>query len=489
MIIQFARIFSSSVYRGDPYWREAINQMAMCTDEETLAQLDDIEKNSSYIHLTPAVYKEFDTILASKNVTKFFILFDALKYPVFSASLICVLLRDIDFLKTLIKQLSAQKLQRPKTTMGLLRNRWMEIVAKQILEKDVKIGQSVETSVSQPIEGILETQLTDDLKEMLKILGAEEMFRWAIEIKQHRIIGEVVQYESDTETVAFNRLRLFVLDKLPELVNLDSMKMDGNNLPYTLYLLRAYVHLKPVNTTRMNEFLDLIFKYLQCEYSPTCCNEEIYNLILPVAKAYALCRNRDNKELLSLIDCRRINKEGWRVNFHHKVLEDDDVNTDVITWPQHFMPREQQEVIANLIAWYLLGENSHFANAMDTENYFDAIASKLFSQLRQMNRNDLHFGCFGFSKVICIAYQQTCQHLSSKKEEFVNRLMISIDTLYHLYMFLYECQIALSSAQKKELRKRFKNDWLGERKVEEILKVYDKCQLDEVEAGLKKVMK
>lgn len=489
MIIQFARIFSSSVYHDDPCWTEAVRKMSSCSDEETLTNIADIIENSGYIQLTPVVYNEFERVLSSKDVPGFFTLYEALLYPVFSASLICVLLRDIDFLRTLIKNLSAQQLRRTKTTMGLLRDRWMDLVAKQTLEKEVNMGDVVKDSVAKPIDVPLESQLVDDIKEMIKVLGAEDMFRWAIEIRAHRTFDNEVKYDPDIETVAFNRLRLFVLNKLPELVTLNTMGTDGQHLPYMLYMLSAYVRLEPTNTSRIDELLKKVFDYLNSDFSPTCCNEELYNLIPSVAKAYALSRNKDNAELLSLLDGRRVNREGWKVVFHHKPLEDDDTDTDKIMWPVHYMQREQQEVLVNLIAWYLLGEKAHFNSNSEKEIYYDAIVSRLFSRLRTMNRNDLRVGNFDYNGVVSIAYKQTCNHLPSKKDLFVDCLMRSVDELFDLLLFWDNCKITFNTVQKNALKKRFKDDWLGERKVEEILNVYNKQQLDAVEAGLKQMMK
>ena len=98
MIIHLARIFRSSVYRDNPYWIESVTQMTHWNDEKCLAHLDFIKENCGYICLTPAVCKEFDNVLSVKDYVGFFLLFEALRYPVFSASIITVLLQDADFL-------------------------------------------------------------------------------------------------------------------------------------------------------------------------------------------------------------------------------------------------------------------------------------------------------------------------------------------------------------------------------------------------------
>ena len=67
-------------------------------------------------------------------------------------------------------------------------------------------------------------------------------------------------------------------------------------------------------------------------------------------------------------------------------------------------------------------------------------------------------------------------------------LIDSIDTLFDVYMFLSDGNIQLKDSQKQELEKRFNADWSGERKVNEILNVYNKDLLDEVERELKKLI-
>ena len=108
MIIQFARIFSSSIYHDSPQWVTAVKMMERWDDEKCLAKLDVIKENSGYIDLTPAVYKELANIMATKDAAGFLALFDALKYPVFSALLITVFLQDKDFLENLVKQIPNQ---------------------------------------------------------------------------------------------------------------------------------------------------------------------------------------------------------------------------------------------------------------------------------------------------------------------------------------------------------------------------------------------
>ena len=157
MIIQFARIFNSSVYHDDPLWVMSVKQMIQWDEEKTLENLHAIIENSGYIRLTPAVYKELQSILAVKDAASFFALFDALRYPIFSASLVSVMLHDVDFLKDLIKQLSSQQMQRPKLTMALLRDRWMTLVA-ETMEKEVVKGEPVHNGITKPMDGAKKTQ-------------------------------------------------------------------------------------------------------------------------------------------------------------------------------------------------------------------------------------------------------------------------------------------------------------------------------------------
>ena len=77
MIIQFARIFNSSVYRHDPNWIGVIKQMESWDDDKCLGRLDTILDNSGFICLTPAVCKEYENLMTTKDVEGFFTLFDA----------------------------------------------------------------------------------------------------------------------------------------------------------------------------------------------------------------------------------------------------------------------------------------------------------------------------------------------------------------------------------------------------------------------------
>lgn len=487
MIIHFARIFRSSVYRDNPNWIKGVMQMLQWNDEKCLVHLDVIRENSGYVCLTPAVCKEFDNVLASKDYAGFFSLLEELRYPVFSASMITVLLQDADYLGELIRQLPSQQIQRPKMTMALMRDRWMDLLSN-MLKQDVVMGEPVVKEERKPIDTGLQTRLVDDLKGMLHVLGPEEMFHWAIEMKKHRTMCKNVQYNPDVESVAFNRLRLFVLNTLPDLVDLNSMKTDAQHLPYTLYMLCAYVHRGPTNTGRMDMFLKDMFVYLQSDKSQTCSNDELNHLLVPAAEAFALCRQQDSKDMISLLDNRRVNKEGWRVEWHHKRLEDDDADTDVITWPVHYMPREQQEMIAFRMSWHLLGMGSQFASERDKEVYYDEIANRLFNRLKMLDGNDLRVDSYGFHCLVKLAYRQTVRAMPAKEEWFVSRLIDSIDTLLDVYMFIYDGVIQLKDSHRHELGKRFNADWAGERKVNEILNVYNKYLLDEVESELKKLI-
>ena len=487
MIIQFARIFNSSVYHDDPFWVMSVKQMIQWDEEKTQENLHVIIENSSYIRLTPAVYKELQNVLTVKDVAGFFTLFDALRYPIFSASLISVMLHDVDFLKELIKQLSSQQMQRPKLTMALLRDRWMTLVA-ETLENEVIKGELVHDGITKPMDGVKETQLLDDLKEMIGVLGAENMFRWAIEIKCHRAIGEHVWYNPDFKIVAYNRLRLFVLNNLPNLVNLNAMKTNACHLPYTLYLLDAFVNVMPTNIAKIEELIKDVFDYLRNDTSPTCTNDELDQLLIHAAKAYALCKNHNNNDIISLIDSRRVNSEGWRVSFHHKPLVDDDINTDIIRWPEHFMPREQQEMMAFRMALYLLKEGSHFITYEDKVEYYEAIAKRLFSHLRTLDGNDFRVDSYGFNNLMALAYKQTVDEMPNKVEWFLNQLMECVDSLYDLFMFLNEGEMQLKLCHQQKLGKRYNADWGGERKVLEILNLYDKHQLDAVESELKNLI-
>lgn len=487
MIIQFARIFNSSVYHDDPLWVMYVKQMIQWDEEKTQENLHAIIENSGYIRLTPAVYKELQNVLAVKDAAGFCALFDALRYPIFSASLISVMLHDVDFLKDLIKQLSSQQMQRPKLTMALLRDRWMTLVA-ETLEKEVVKGEPVHNGITKPMDCVKETQLLDDLKEMIGVLGAENMFRWAIEIKCHRTIGDHVWYNPDFKTVAYNRLRLFVLNNLPSLVNLNAMKTDACHLPYTLYLLDAYVNVMPTNLAKMEALIKDVFDYLKKDTSPTCTNDELNQLLAHAAKAYALCKNHDSKGIISLIDSRRMNSEGWCVNFHHKPLVDDDINTDIIRWPEHFMPREQQEMMAFRMALYLLNEGSLFTTYIDKVKYYEAIAKRLFSHLSTLDGNDFRVDSYGFHNLMALAYKQTVNEMPNKVEWFLNQLIERVDSLYDLFMFLDEGKMQLKLCHQQKLGKRFNADWGGERKVLEILNLYDKRQLDAVESELKNLI-
>lgn len=487
MIIHLARIFRSSVYRDNPYWIEGVTQMTQWNDEKCLAHLDFIKENCGYICLTPAVCKEFDNVLSVKDYAGFFSLFEALRYPVFSASIITVLLQDADYLGELIRQLPSQQVQRPKMIMALIRDRWMDLMAN-ILKQDVVMGEPVVKEEGKSIDTGLQTRLVDDLKGMLLVLGAEDMFHWAIELKKHRTMSNVVKYKPDVESVAFNRLRFFVLNTLPDLVDINSMKTEGQHLPYTLYMLCAYVHREPTNTARMDMFLKDLFSYLQSNTSPTCSNDELYHLLVPAVEAFALCRQQDSKEMISLLDNRRVNKEGWRVEWHHKRLEDDDVDTDVIIWPKHYMPRDQQEMIAFRMSWHLFGVGHQFASDKDKETYYDAISNRLFNRLKTLDGNDFRTDSYGFHSLVRLAYRLTVNAMPAKEEWFVSMLIDSIDTLFDVYMFLSDGNIQLKDSQKQELEKRFNADWSGERKVNEILNVYNKYLLDEVESELKKLI-
>ena len=323
---------------------------------------------------------------------------------------------------------------------------------------------------------------------MIGVLGAENMFQWAIEIKCHRTIGEHVWYNPDFKSVAYNRLRLFVLNNLPSLVNLNAMKTNACHLPYTLYLLDAYVSVMPTNIAKMEELIKDVFGYLKKDTSPTCINDELDQLLIHAAKAYALCKNHDSKDIISLIDSRRVNSEGWRVSFHHKPLVDDDINTDVIRWPEHFMPREQQEMMAFHMAFYLLKEGSHFIDYEDKVEYYEAIAQRLFSRLRTLDGNDFRVDSYGFHDLIASAYKQTVDEMPDKVEWFLNQLIECIDSLYDLFMFINEGKMQLKLCHQQKLGKRFNADWGGERKVLEILNLYDEHQLDAVESELKNLI-
>ena len=404
MIIQFARIFNSSVYRHDPNWIGVIKQMESWDDDKCLGRLDTILDNSGFICLTPAVCKEYENLMTTKDVEGFFTLFDALRYPVFSVSLMSGMLQDVVFLEELIKQLPSKQLQRPKTTMAVLRDRWMNLIAKQ-LESDVIMGDSVKYGIIKPINETMKNQLLNDLKGMVLVLGAEDMFRWIIETKRNKTFGVEVKYESEVHSVAYNRLRLFVLNSLPDLVDLDSLKIDGQHLSYTLYLLCAYVHLEPTNTTRMELLLDEVLSYLGSNSAPTFVNDEAEELLCQAAKAYSLCKHQSSDEILSLIDRRRVNTEGWRVEFHHIVRVDDDIDTDIITWPEHYMQREQQEVMAFRLAWHLLGENNQFANDTDKEDYYANLSKRMFSRLKEIDSKYFRLDSYGYFSLIALAYQ------------------------------------------------------------------------------------
>ena len=488
MIIHYSRIFSSSVYHDSPLWVSAVQQMAQWDDERCLAHIDTIIENSGYICLTPAVCKEFERVLAAKDYAGFFSLFDALRYPVFSASLVKVMLDDVAFLGDLILQMQNQTVLRPRMTMAIMRERWMELMARNILKKGVTMGEPVEKAVTKPIDEPLRSQIVDYQKGMIQVMGAEEMFHWAIEVRLHLIRGNIVQYTPDLESVAYNRLRLFVLNTLPNLVDLNAMKTDANHLPYTLYLLCAYVHKEPSNIARMDELLKEVFAYIGSDTAPTCCNDELYHLLVPAAEAYAMCRNQDSKEMLALIDSRRVNTEGWRVTSHHKKLEDDDVDTDVISWPEHYMQREQQEIMTFRLAWHLLSIDKQFADAKAKDDYYEAISNRLFGRLASMDGNSFRVDSYGYHAVVALAYDQTCNAMPGAEEVFVSRLIDSIDCLFDLYIFLCDCKIQLKTVHKQVLRNRFDADWAGERKVYEILGLYKERELDEVEAGLKNLL-
>lgn len=488
MIIQFARIFSSSIYHDSPQWVAVVKMMEQWDDDMCLANLDAIKENSGYVSLTPVVYKELSNIMTAKDAAGFLSLFDALKYPVFSALLITVYLQDVGFVESLVKQIPNQDVIRPKMTMALLRDRWIEVTAKQVLCQDVAMGEPVEKGITKPIEGEQKSTLLAELNGMLQVLGAEEMFHWAIELKAHKTFTDKVQYQTDPETVAYNRLRLFVLDELPRLVVLNDMKIDGSHLPYLLYMLSGYVYHEPTNTARMDELLKAVFSYLGSNMMPPCSNEELYKLLAPAAEAYALCRSQDSKGIIALLDDRRVNVEGWRMESHHKILVDDDVDTDMLTWPKHYMSREQQEIIAYRLAWELLGIDKHFVNDTYKESYFDAIASRLFTKMRSLDGNHFRVDSYGIHGVVALAYEQTVKAISSKVEWFVSSLFESIDGLYDIFMFLYDCKIQLAHCHKQALKKRYDEDWAGERKVYEILGLYKKQQLDAVEAELKKLI-
>ena len=90
--------------------------------------------------------------------------------------------------------------------------------------------------------------------------------------------------------------------------------------------------------------------------------------------------------------------------------------------------------------------------------------------------------------LVRLAYRLTVNAMPAKEEWFVSMLMDSIDTLFDVYMFLSDGNIQLKDSQKQELGKRFNADWSWERKVNEILNVYNKYLFDEVESELKKLI-
>ena len=105
-----------------------------------------------------------------------------------------------------------------------------------------------------------------------------------------------------------------------------------------------------------------------------------------------------------------------------------------------------------------------------------------------MDGNSFRVDNYGYHAAVALAYEQTCNAMSGAEEVFVSRLIDSIDSLFDLYIFLCDCKLQLKTVHRQVLKSRFDADWAGERKVCEILGLYMKRELDEVEMGLKSLL-
>jgi len=456
MNIDFDQIYANYMDCRNKEATTALKSFERLEDAKALACYDIMMEQSGYIFLTEDIYQVADVAAGANIAGDFLNLIDALKNPVLQANLIGLKVKDLSFLRDLMILIPASGISRPQTTMVFLRARWMELISAE-LAKDVEMEKEVDDEVKKPLSASDKAQIESDLKLMLQVVTGEEMMTWQLKEKYYTFLSNKVRYQQDPLSVGHNRLKDNVTEILPKLLNLDALKIKDKNLAYMAYLLYSYFTTGNLNAQRISEIEEKVFKYLESVDSPVPNDEEVSVYLPCLAHGYSVWQSQDCKMILSLIDKLRVNNEGWRVGFHHKVMIDDDIDTDKITWPNHYMTKDHAEVIAFKVAWYLLGVKSHFVSEATLLDYYEELAKRLFVRLKGTDSNFVRDkDNMSLTKIV---YRQVKNHAPQKKVDFVDRLIGSVDTLFDLGCIMDFCDITLNKEQKQLLNNRLQKEW------------------------------